>query len=109
MLLAKSFPVPLEPVKKPAAVVTSDQPFLCQLTYQSGDIMSSLCGLGVRVLMNNFSNTTRPRDMLIFMSADLSVSCHYGITLRHPRPREHLLLQNQRHAVTFKRYLIYRE
>ena len=32
--------------------------FLCQL-----DIMSSLCGIGVRV--NNFSSkTTRPRDML---------------------------------------------
>ena len=41
--------------------------------FMSADIMSSLCGIGVRV--NNFSSkTTRPRDMLFFMSADLSVS-----------------------------------
>ena len=41
--------------------------FLCQLTYQSADIMSSLCGVGVRVRVNNFfSKTTRPRDMLLF-------------------------------------------
>ena len=41
------------------------QMFLCQLTCQSADIMSSLCGMGVRV--NNFSSkTTRPRDMLFF-------------------------------------------
>ena len=42
------------------------------------------------------------------MSADLSVSWHYGITLRHVRTRTHerLLLRNykaQRHAVFFKR------
>ena len=34
----------------------------------------------------------------LFMSADLSVSWHYVVTLRrgrtHPRPREQLLLQN---------------
>ena len=30
MLLAKSFAVPVEPVKKPAAVVTIYQPFLCR-------------------------------------------------------------------------------
>ena len=41
--------------------------FLCQLTRQSADIMSSLCGVGVRVRVNNFfSKTTRPRDMLFF-------------------------------------------
>ena len=41
--------------------------FLCQLTCQSADIMSSLCGVGVRVRVNNFfSKTTRPRDMLFF-------------------------------------------
>ena len=41
--------------------------FLCQLTCQSADIMSSLCGVGVRVRVNNFSSkTTRPRDMLFF-------------------------------------------
>ena len=40
---------------------------LCQLTCQSADIMSSLCGVGVRVRVNNFfSKTTRPRDMLFF-------------------------------------------
>ena len=42
-------------------------PFLCQLTCQSADIMSSLCGVGVRVRVNNFSSkTTRPRDVLFF-------------------------------------------
>ena len=45
--------------------------FLCQLTCQSADIMSSLCGVGVRVRVcvrvNNFSSkTTRPRDVLFF-------------------------------------------
>ena len=41
---------------------------LCQLTCQSADIMSSLCGVGVRVRVNNFfSKTTRPRDMLFFV------------------------------------------
>ena len=41
--------------------------FLCQLTCQSADIMSSVCGVGVRVRVNNFfSKTTRPRDMLFF-------------------------------------------
>ena len=41
--------------------------FLCQLTCQSADIMSSLCGVGVRVHVNNFSSkTTRPRDVLFF-------------------------------------------
>ena len=46
--------------------------FLCQLTCQSADIMSSLCGVGVRVRVrvhvnNFFSKTTRPRDMLFFL------------------------------------------
>ena len=40
--------------------------FLCQLTCQSADIMSSLCGVGVHV-NNFFSKTTRPRDMLFFL------------------------------------------
>ena len=43
--------------------------FLCQLTCQSADIMSSLCGVGVRVRVrvNNFSSkTTRPGDVLFF-------------------------------------------
>ena len=40
--------------------------FLCQLTCQSADIMSSLCGVVIRV--NNFSSkTTTPRDMLFFL------------------------------------------
>ena len=35
--------------------------------FMSADIMSSLCGVGVRVRVNNFfSKTTRPRDMLFF-------------------------------------------
>ena len=55
----------------------------------AGHIMSSLCGVGVRVRVNNFfSKTTRPRDMLFF----------YVITLRRGRTclrtREQLLLQN---------------
>ena len=42
--------------------------FLCQLTCQSADIMSSLCGVGVHICVhvNNFSKTTRPRDILFF-------------------------------------------
>ena len=36
--------------------------------------MSSLCGVGVRVRMNNFfSKTTRPRDMLFFLKDTLSI------------------------------------
>ena len=42
--------------------------FLCQLTCQSADIMSSLCGIGVRVRVNNFSSKTiMPRDMLFIL------------------------------------------
>ena len=53
-------------------------PFLCQLTSQSADIMSSLCGVGVRVRVcvrvNNFSSkTTRPRDVLFFLKDTLSI------------------------------------
>ena len=49
-------------------------PFLCQLTCQSADIMSSLCGVGVRVRVNNFfSKTTRPRDVLFFLKDTLSI------------------------------------
>ena len=50
--------------------------FLCQLTCQSADIMSSLCGVGVhvRVRVNIFSSkTTRPRDMLFFLKDTLSI------------------------------------
>ena len=50
--------------------INQSGPFLCQLTCQSADIMSSLCGVGVRVrvCVNNFSSkTTRPRDMLFFL------------------------------------------
>ena len=47
--------------------------FLCQLTCQSADIMSSLCGVGVHVYMNNFSlKTTRPRDMLFILKDTLN-------------------------------------
>ena len=50
-----------------AVVMEADDMFLCQLTCQSADIMSSLCGVGVRVRVNNFfSKTTRPRDMVFF-------------------------------------------
>ena len=45
--------------------------FLCQLT---ADIMSSLCGVGVRVRVNNFSSKiTRPRDMLFVLKDTLSI------------------------------------
>ena len=50
--------------------------FLCQLTCQSADIMSSLCGVGVRIRVrvnNFFSKTTRPRDMLFFLKDTLSI------------------------------------
>ena len=48
-------------------VMYTGKVLLCQLTCQSADIMSSLCGVGVRVRVNNFfSKTTRPRDMLFF-------------------------------------------
>ena len=48
--------------------------FLCQLTCQSADIILSLCGVGVRVRVNNFfSKTTRPRDMLFFLKDTLSI------------------------------------
>ena len=50
--------------------------FLCQLTCQAADIMSSLCGVGVRlrVHVNNFSSkSTRPRDMLFFLNDTLSI------------------------------------
>ena len=68
ILLAKSFTVPIEPVVKPAAeVTTSQKPFLCQ----SADIMASLCGVYVRV--SDFSSeTTRPRDMLFVLKDSLS-------------------------------------
>ena len=60
--------------------------FLCQLTCQSADIMSSLCGVGVRV-NNFFSKTTRPRDMLFFLKDTLSIedencSRHANLSVR---------------------------
>ena len=39
----------------------------------SADIMLSLCGVGVRFRVNNFSKTTRPRDMLFFLKDTLSI------------------------------------
>ena len=39
---------------------------LCQLTCQSADIMASLCRVDVRIRVSDFSETTRPRDMLFF-------------------------------------------
>ena len=51
---------------------TTATDFLCQLTCQSADIMSSLCGVGVHV-NNFFSKTTRPRDMLFFLKDTLSI------------------------------------
>ena len=36
--------------------------------------MSSLCGVGVRIRVNNFSSKTpRPRDMLFFLKDTLSI------------------------------------
>ena len=60
-------------------------PFLCQLTCQSADIMSSLCGVGVRVRVNNFfSKTTRPRACcFLCQSADIMSSlCGVGVRVR---------------------------
>ena len=54
----------------------------------SADIMSSLCGVGVRVRVNNFfSKTTRPRDMLFFLKDTLSIedekcSRHANLSVR---------------------------
>ena len=42
--------------------------FLCQLTCQSTDIMASLCSICV----NNFSKSTRPRDMMCVLKDTLS-------------------------------------
>ena len=62
--------------------------FLCQLTCQSADIMSSLCGVGVRVRVNNFSSkTTRPRDVLFFkkipyLSRMKNCSRHANLSVR---------------------------
>ena len=58
--------------------ILNSNEFLCQLTCQSADIMSSLCGVGVRVpvrvrVNNFFSKTTRPRDMLFFLKDTLSI------------------------------------
>ena len=50
--------------------------------------MSSLCGLGVHVRVNNFSSkTTRPRDMLFFLKDTLSIedencSRHANLSVR---------------------------
>ena len=50
--------------------------------------MSSLCGVGVRVRVNNFfSKTTRPRDMLFFLKDTLSIedencSRHANLSVR---------------------------
>ena len=46
----------------------------CGTLFMSADIMSSLCGVGIRVRVNNFfSKTTRPRDMLFFLKDTLSI------------------------------------
>ena len=45
--------------------------FLYWLTCQSADIMLSLCIVGIHVCVNNFSKTTRPRDMLFFLNDTL--------------------------------------
>ena len=58
------------------SLVSNIVQFLCQLTCQSADIMSSLCGVGVRIRIrvnNFFSKTTRPRDMLFFLKDTLSI------------------------------------
>ena len=46
--------------------------YLCQLTYQTAGIMSSLCGVYVRVHLSDFSSkTTRPRDMQLLLKDSL--------------------------------------
>ena len=60
----------------------------CQLTCQSADIMSSLCGVGISVRVNNFSSkNTRPRDVLFFLKDTLSIedeecSRHANLSVR---------------------------
>ena len=49
--------------------------------------MSSLCGVGVCVRVNNFSKTTRPRDMLFLLKDTLSIedencSRHANLSVR---------------------------
>ena len=64
----------LKTISPGCGVQASTMQFLCQLTCQSADIMSSLCGVVVRVRVNNlFSKTTRPRDMLFFLKDTLSI------------------------------------
>ena len=61
---------------KKSGKLRNDGTFLCHLTCQSADVMSSLCGVGVRVRVrvNNFSSkTTRPRDVLFFLKDTLSI------------------------------------
>ena len=47
--------------------------FLCQLICQSADIMASLCGVCLRIRVNDFSETTRPRDTLLILKDTLSI------------------------------------
>ena len=54
MLLSKSFAVPVEPVKKPSSVDTSDEPFLDPGAYTS--VMSS--GLAVEGTGSSLVQTT---------------------------------------------------
>ena len=73
-----------------AYLIVVGECFLCQLTCQSADIISSLCGVGVhvRVRVNNFSSkTTRPRDVLFFLKDTLFIedekcSRHANLSVR---------------------------
>ena len=42
----------------------------------SGDIMASLCGVRFRV--NNFSKSTRPRDMLFLLKDSVNLLVYFG-------------------------------
>ena len=47
--------------------------FLKIPVFMSADIMASLCGVRIRLRVNNFSKTSRPRDMLFFSKDTLSI------------------------------------
>ena len=62
------------PIFSEMFTLQADCNHLLDTVFMSADIMSSLCGVGVRVRVNNFfSKTTRPRDMLFFLKDTLSI------------------------------------
>ena len=56
-------------------ILSPDLKMILELKYpHTSFFMSSLCGVGVHVRVNNFSSkTTRPRDVLFFLKDTLSI------------------------------------